>query len=132
MNITILTGRLTANPVLKYTENGKARANFSLAVDRIGEGADFINICVWDKQAENCDRYIGKGSKVAVEGRITARSYTKTDGSKATFTEVVASRVEFLDKKGEAKTETVTESILDGMGEMVGTFSYNENDELPF
>lgn len=106
MNKVFLIGRLTRNPELRYTSSNIAVATFSIAVDRnfsnaAGEReADFINIVVWRKQAENVKNYMHKGSQVAIDGRIQTRSYDDTDGKKRYVTEVVADNVQFLDSKG--------------------------------
>ena len=106
MNKVILIGRLTKDPELRYTSSNVATASFSIAVDRNftnqnGEReADFINIVVWRKQAENCKNYLSKGSQVAVEGRIQTRNYEGQDGKKVYVTEVVADNVQFLGTKG--------------------------------
>ena len=102
LNNTVLIGRLTADPELRYTPSGVAVATFTLAVDRpfAKEGqqqADFIPIVVWQKQAENCANYIGKGRMVAVEGRIQVRTYEDKQGQKRWATEVIANNVRFLD-----------------------------------
>ena len=110
MNNVVLIGRLCADPELKYTLSGVATCSFRLAVDRglpkdkkqemESKGqptADFINIVVWGKQAENCANYLKKGSLAAVQGRIQTRSYETKDGTKRYITEVVAIRVEFLE-----------------------------------
>ena len=105
LNRVILIGRLTAEPKLTYTQNGTAVATFTLAVDRFKKNAkgekevDFINIVVWQKQAENCANYLGKGSLAAVEGRINVRSYEDKEGKKRWVTEVVADAVRFLSGK---------------------------------
>ncbi len=106
MNRTILVGRLTKNVELKYTQNGKAVGNFTLAVNRPfknqqGEQeADFIRCQVWGKAAENLANYMGKGSQVGVDGRIQTRSYDGQDGKRIYITEVVADSVQFLESKG--------------------------------
>lgn len=106
MNKVILIGRLTRDPELRYTGTNTAVATFSLAVNRpftnqAGEReADFINIVVWRKQAENVKNYLKQGSQVAVEGRIQTRSYDGEDGKKRYVTEVIADNVQFLDTKG--------------------------------
>lgn len=106
MNRVILIGRLTRDPELRYTSSNIPSATFSLAVDRTftnqnGEReADFINIVVWRKQAENVKNYLAKGSQVAVEGRIQTRSYDAQDGTKRYVTEVVADSVQFLGRAG--------------------------------
>ena len=101
MNKIILIGRLTKDPDLRYTPNGAAVCTFTLAVDRpFSQGgerqADFINIVVWNKAAENCAKYLAKGRQAAVEGRLQIRSYDGNDGQKRWVTEVVADRVEFV------------------------------------
>ena len=106
MNKVFLIGRLTRDPELRYTSSNIAVATFSIAVDRnfsnaAGEReADFINIVVWRKLAENVKNYMHKGSQVAIDGRIQTRSYDDTDGKKRYVTEVVADNVQFLDSKG--------------------------------
>ncbi|MEE0435947.1 MAG: single-stranded DNA-binding protein [Peptococcaceae bacterium] len=102
MNKVILIGRLTADPELRYTPNGAAVCSFRIAVDRpfTSQGgereADFINIVVWNKAAENTAKYMSKGRQIAVEGRLQIRSYDGNDGQRRWVTEVVADRVEFL------------------------------------
>ena len=102
MNKVILIGRLTADPELRYTPSGAAVCSFRIAVDRpfnsqSGEReADFINIVVWNKAAENTAKYMSKGRQIAVEGRLQIRSYDGNDGQRRWVTEVVADRVEFL------------------------------------
>ena len=106
MNKVFLIGRLTRDPELRYTSSNIATASFSLAVDRNftnqnGEReADFINIVVWRKQAENVKNYLTKGSQVAIDGRIQTRSYDGQDGQKRYVTEVVADNVQFLGTRG--------------------------------
>ena len=107
MNKVILIGRLTRDPELRYTSSNVPTATFSVAVDRpftsqSGEReADFINIVVWRKQAENCKNYLTKGSQVAIEGRIQTRNYDDKDGKKVYVTEVIADNVQFLGTKGQ-------------------------------
>ena len=103
MNSTILIGRLTADPELSYTQSQMAICRFTLAVDRIkrDQGADFIRITVFDRQAENCSRYLSKGRQAAVLGRIQTGSYTNREGQKVYTTDVIADRVEFIGSQGE-------------------------------
>ena len=101
MNKILLIGRLTKDPDLRYTQNGKAVCSFTLAVDRPyskdGEQeADFINIVAWNKSGENAAKYLAKGRQAAVEGRLQIRTYDGDDGKKRWVTEVIADRVEFL------------------------------------
>jgi len=112
MNKVFLIGRLTRDPELRYTTSNIAVASFSLAVNRnftnqAGERqADFINIVVWRKQAENVKNYLSQGSQVAIDGRIQSRSYDDTDGKKRYVTEVVADNVEFLSSKNSNNTSS--------------------------
>ncbi|SJZ89977.1 single-stranded DNA-binding protein [Garciella nitratireducens] len=111
LNKVCLVGRLTKDPELRYLANGTPVANFTLAVNRTfknrnGEReADFINIVVWRKQAENCANYIGKGSLVSIVGRIQTRSYDGADGQRRYVTEVVAEEVQFLDSKNSRNSQ---------------------------
>lgn len=104
MNKVFLIGRLTRDPELRYTNSNIATASFSIAVDRNftnqnGEReADFINVVVWRKQAENVKNYLTKGSQIAIDGRIQTRSYDGQDGQKRYVTEVVADNVQFLSR----------------------------------
>lgn len=105
MNKAFLIGRLTRDPELRYSSSNAAIVNFSIAIDRqytSNDGqrqTDFINIVAFQKQAENIKKYIGKGSLVAVDGRIQTRNYEDKDGKRVYVTEVVADRVQFLDSR---------------------------------
>lgn len=103
MNQVILIGRLTRDPELRFIPNsGTAVARFSLAVNREfkREGqpdADFFNIVVWGKQAENCANYLKKGRLVAVNGNLRNNNYEDKNGVKHYNVEINANRVEFLE-----------------------------------
>lgn len=136
MNSVILIGRLTADPEVAYTQSQKAICRFTLAVDRQTKSeeaqADFIRIVVWDRQGENAGRYLHKGSKCAVLGRIQTGSYKDRDGKTVYTTDVVASRVEFLDSKSDkpadvSEVKAQAESLF---GDDVG-FTYTD-DGIPF
>ena len=106
MNKVILMGRLTRDPEVRYSagENALAIARYTLAVDRRfrrdGEAsADFINCVSLGKSAEFAERYLHKGVKVVVCGRIQTGSYTNKDGQKVYTTDVVAEEVEFAESK---------------------------------
>ena len=106
MNKAFLIGRLTRDPELRYSSSNAAIANFSIAIDRQytnGQGqreTDFINIVAFQKQAENIKKYVGKGSLVAVDGRIQTRNYEDKDGKRVYVTEILANNISFLDSKG--------------------------------
>lgn len=100
MNQVILVGRLTRDPEISFTVNGKAITKMTLAVDRFRKdsedaGADFIRVTVFGALAESCQRYLEKGRQAAVQGRIQTGSYEK-DGKKIYTTDVIADRVEFV------------------------------------
>lgn len=106
MNRVILMGRLTRDPEVRLTPSQKTVCSFTLAVDRPfsnQEGqreADFINIVVWGKAAELCGNYVTKGQRLLVEGRLQIRNYEAKDGSgKRYVTEVIADRVEFIERR---------------------------------
>jgi len=100
-------GNLTRDPELRYTPNGQAVANFTIATNRVwkdAEGeqkdsAEFTDIVVWGKIAENVTNYLKKGRRVHVIGRLQTRSWEAQDGSKKYKTEVIATDVTFLDRK---------------------------------
>lgn len=105
LNRVVLVGRLTRDPELRYTPNGVAVANFTVAVNRPfrnqqGEQeADFINCVTWRKQAENLANYMRKGSLIGVDGRIQTRSYENQEGRRVWVTEVLAENIQFLESK---------------------------------
>ena len=105
MNLAILIGRLTRDPDLRYIPStGKAVTTFTLAVERpftTKDGqkqADFFNIVVWGRIAENCANYLSKGKLAGVKGQIQNRSYDNQNGEKRYVTEIIASEVQFLEK----------------------------------
>lgn len=105
MNHIVLIGRTTSNIELKYTQGGTAYAHFTLAVDRKKDKdgnrqADFINCIAWSKGAEILSKYVAKGHRLGVEGRLQSRQYEK-DGKKITAYEVVVNDFEFLQPKGQ-------------------------------
>lgn len=104
MNTVNLIGRTTAEIALSYTQSGKAVANFTLAVNRAkkDDGADFIRCQVWGATAENMSKYVHKGNKVGIIGRIRTGSYEKNGVTHYT-TDVVASEVEFLESRPQSK-----------------------------
>lgn len=110
MNNVTLVGNLTKDAELKFTSNGSAVASFTLAVSRAFKNAngeketDFINCVVWRKQAEVLAEYTGKGSKLAVRGRMQVRNYENKEGTRVYVTEVVVEEFTFLDSKKDKRT----------------------------
>lgn len=102
MNKLFLIGNLTREPEMSETNSGVVFCRLGIAVNRTYQGSDgerqvdFFNITVWRTQAENCGRYLKKGSKVAIVGSLQNRSYEDKDGNKRQVTDIVANEVEFL------------------------------------
>ena len=141
MNKVILVGNLTKDPELTTTNNGISLCRFTLAVQRrftSGDGereADFINIVVWRGQADNCYKYLKKGSKAGVVGTLQTRAYDGNDGTRKYATEVVAEEVEFLASKGATnseETEAPAGSKSTGKSDVVNKFEPIDDDNLPF
>ena len=112
MNKVILMGRLTRDPEVRYTQgdNTMAIARYSLAVDRRfkrdGEpDADFINCVAFGKAGEFAEKYLKKGTKIAVVGRIQTGSYTNKDGQKVYTTDVVVEEQEFAESKNSGSSD---------------------------
>jgi single-strand DNA-binding protein len=126
MNIVALIGNLTKDVELRYTTDQKPIARFSVAVnDGYGEKqrTSYIPIVVFGKQAENADRYLSKGSKVAVNGRIQTGSYEK-EGRTIYTTDIIASNIEFLSAKQSANSERKPDEL--------SGFTALSEDEVPF
>ncbi|HET7828306.1 MAG TPA: single-stranded DNA-binding protein [Candidatus Limnocylindrales bacterium] len=101
MNRVLLTGRLTRDPELRTTATGKSVATFSLATHQFVGGkelSEFHSIVTWDRLADTCGKYLGKGQLVAVEGRIATRSWDDDKSVRHWKTEIVASSVEMLSR----------------------------------
>ena len=97
MNVVTLIGNLATDVELKDVGQDLQVATFVLAVDRIGKDeADFFKVSTWNKQAETCARYLAKGRRVALDGRLKSNSWEDSDGNKRSSVEVVANRVQFL------------------------------------
>lgn len=105
MNKVFLIGNLARDPEGGSTQSGISWCRFTLAVNRRRAGADgkkqtdFLQIVTWRTTADNCLRYLAKGRKVAVEGRIETRQYDDQDGQRRYATEIVADAVEFVSSK---------------------------------
>lgn len=137
LNRTVLVGRLTKDPELRYTPNGVAVASFTLAVNRTftnqqGEReADFINCIVWKKPAENVANFLKKGSLAGVDGRIQTRTYDGQDGKKVFVVEVVAESVQFLEPKSQGQGQNQQQNNGNGNsrnnGGYDGNQQYNQN-----
>lgn len=109
MNSIILIGNLTKDPEMQITSNNVAICKFTVAVTRKfsnqdgSREADFIPVVAWRGQAENCGKYLKKGSRVAVRGALQLRNYEGQDGARRYVTEVIADEVQFLTTRSEAE-----------------------------
>ena len=126
-------GRLTKEPELRSTPNGISVCTFTLAINRRfkTEGqqqADFIPIVTWGKTAENCGKYLHKGSQAAVCGSVQTRSYDDKNGNKVYITEVNAEEVQFL-SKGTNEAENGSISSHNGFESQM---TPAEDEEIPF
>ena len=103
MNKVFLSGNLTRDPEVRYTQSGKAYARMGIAVRRPfskdKDAVDFFNLVAWDKTAEFCGRYLGKGSRVLVEGMLRTNSYENKDGVKVNTVEIWVLNIEFAGAK---------------------------------
>ncbi len=131
MNKSILMGRLTAEPEMRYTSgNNTAVCSFKLAVNRRfkqegQQNADFIPVVAWSKLAEFCGKYFQKGQQIAVVGRIQTRTWDDNEGKRQYVTEVVAEEAYFADSKKEQQ-QSNQQSDNDGF------YPLDDSDELPF
>ncbi|MEO8469951.1 MAG: single-stranded DNA-binding protein [Chloroflexota bacterium] len=104
MNKVLLTGRLTRDPEMRALASGKHVTQFSVATHEYAgngkERPEFHNIVTWDRLAEICGRYLGKGQQVAIEGRIQTRTWDDERGARHWKTEIVAGSVEMLSGRG--------------------------------
>ena len=138
MNSVVLIGRLTKDPEIRYvSESQTAVATFSVAIDRGKDkngndrGADFPRVTVFGRQAENCERFLAKGLRVAIQGHIQTGSYKDRDGRMVYTTDVIADRVEFIefkDKNGSRSTEEHTGQYDD----VPEGFMAVDGDDIPF
>jgi single-strand DNA-binding protein len=100
MNSVNLIGNLATDVEIRELDSERKVASFVLAVDRPGNSdADFVRVSAWNKQAELCHQYIGKGKQVAIDGRLRSRSWEE-DGKRRNAVEVVAHHVQFLSGQG--------------------------------
>ena len=135
MNLVLISGRLTKDPEIRYTTGTQmAVAVFTLAIDRgkdkNGEdmGADFPRVTVFGKQAENCERYLAKGCRVAVQGKIQTGSYEDKNGQKVFTTDIIAQRVEFID----FKEKTPQNANQSARNDNPPGYSSLSEDDIPF
>lgn len=113
MNVVMLMGRLTKDPEIKTGETMVAR--YTLAVDRRGEGTDFVPCVTFGKRAEFAQKFLKRGIKIAVTGRLQTGSYTNKDGQKVNTTDVIVDEHEFCEPKRKESDDfsNIPDGILD-------------------
>lgn len=137
MNRIVLLGRLTKDPGIGVTNTGKTVATFALAVDRPFTGkdgqkeVDFINIVAWNKTAEVVGNNVSKGQRLLVEGRLQIRKYQDKQGQNRTVSEVIADRVEFIERK-EKDAHTPNSGTVGGFESMGQDVTSQFDEEIPF
>ncbi len=139
-NLVVLTGRLTADPELRYTANNTPVTSFSIAVNRrykAGEEsqADFINIVAWRQTAEFVTKYFSKGSMIGIEGSIQTRRYVDKDtGKNRTAFEVIANNVQFVESKRDAAPaqSDAAPSFSNASANEFVEIANDSDDDLPF
>lgn len=135
MNKVYLIGNLTRDPELSNTTSGVAVCRLSIAVGRRFANADgsrdtdFFNVTAWRATAENCARYLKKGSKIAVVGSIQTRNYERSDGTKGFAIDIVADEVEFLSTKNDGSSES---GATANSSAPVSDLQPVDDDSLPF
>lgn len=131
MNHFVGLGRLTREPEVSYTQNGKVYCKFTVAIDRPfrkdqPKEADFINCIAFGKTGEAIGNYFHKGSRILVNGSLQISSYTDKNGNKRTAAEVVCERFEFIERREQSGSQ----------GEPQGMESFGQqvpfNEEIPF
>ena len=139
LNVVVLSGRLTADPELKTTQNGVSVCSFSIAVERRyrqGEErqADFINIVTWRSSAEFVSKYFKKGQMIAIRGSIQTRRYQDKDGNNRTAFDVVADDVQFADfgKKEDKPNEDGTDALQEFSDHLSSFQEVDPDDDCPF
>ena len=119
MNLVILSGRMARDPELKYTSGGKAYTNFTLAVQKTKDEAEFIDCVAWEKTAENIAEYFRKGNRILINGKIVTSTY-ESNGEKRKSVKVQAFSFEFIDSKNS------------GIGQNSNRNDYDDDEPFPF
>lgn len=138
MNKVYLIGNLTRDPEVSETGSGLTLCRFSIAVNRNYSSSDgerqtdFFNITVWRALAENCGKYLKKGSKVAVVGSLQNRSYEDKDGIKRNVTDIVANEVEFLSSKSSGESDDEPAPRRSSASKKPELEVMTDDDTLPF
>lgn len=136
---TIIEGRLTRDPERKATRDGKTFCAFTVAVNRDGKDApaDFFDVICWDRQAENAARYLKKGSRVLVDGRMQSRTKESRNGGKMTTWGLSAERVTYLSERSQSGSSGNDGYISTGQTVRMPRDQFDDmtpadDDDLPF
>ena len=137
MNKIMILGRLTKDPELRKTTSNKSVANFTVAVNRRSKDdpSDFITCIAWEKRAEFVERFLGKGNRVFVSGRMESRSYDKSDGNKVQIWELIVEDIEPIDWKDKAEQTPQKQYATDYSKDVDDSFKKEldiNSDDLPF
>lgn len=137
MNSVQLTGRLTRDPEVRYTDGGLSIASFTLAVNRRfkqdgGPGADFIRCVAFGKTAEFIEKYFTKGRKMDLNGRIQTGSYTNQEGQKVYTTDIVVENVEFGESKASNEHNSNFNQDSGGIDDGFMNIPEGLDEEMPF
>ena len=138
MNKTIWLGRLTKAPDVRYTTNQKVVAQFDIAVNRDFKNAqgeyeaDFFHVVMWGKLAELAGNSLDKGHRVLVEGRLQNRSYEAKDGTKRYITELIADKMEFIERKSESNAGKAPRSMADMGTDVTKEMPFDDINDIPF
>jgi|TARA_R110000824_G_scaffold37525_6_gene115123 single-strand DNA-binding protein len=134
MNRVIITGNLGSDPTLRATGSGLAVANISVATnERVKQDGEWVdhtewhNIVVFGGQADSCGKFLAKGSKVAVEGKLRTRAFTDRNGNERKSTEIVADRVEFMTKAQSSSAPPPTTDTVNGPLTVNGYDNFDDN-----
>jgi single-strand DNA-binding protein len=138
LNMVMIIGNVGKEPEMRFTPNGKPVTSFSVATNRVYSSAagerkeetEWFNIVVWNKLAELCNQFLGKGRLVYIEGRMQNRSWDGQDGQKHYRTEVIAEQVIFLDKIGQTLDKNAQPTA--GSGQPGEKSDAMEPDDIPF
>ena len=138
LNKVMIIGNVGSEPEMRFIASGKPVTTFSVATNRVYSSADgerkeeteWFNVVVWNKLAELCNQFLGKGRLVYVEGRLRTRSWDGQDGQKHYRTELIGEQVTFLDKSGQPLDRNAQPTAESGQpGEKSDAI---EPDDIPF
>lgn len=139
MNQVFLMGRLTADPEIRYTQTNNTKvANFNLAVNRrfVKEGqerqSDFLKVIAWNKLGEFCEKYLHKGTKIVLQGRIETRTWDDDNGVKHYATEIIAENIEFAESKKTNEPNQMPTNDLQFENSISNQVSSFDDEPLPF